>query len=158
MLDTDYIRPILSIFRYGLPFTRNMADNAFGGMAPFTVASHTLAVKCPFQPRFSEILRLGSDLAVAFPTGWDFPGRAVVMTLSASFSHSHHFSMKLMVESNRLIKIHELIQDCNLRPLGWRMGRASPSQIPHTLFQARLFSGRNHANVAIAAGWLVGIL
>lgn len=126
MLNTDYIGVILPIFRYVLPFTGYVAYNAFGGMAPFAVASHALAVKRPLQPRFSEILRLRGDLAVTFPAGWDFPRRTVMMTLSASFSHSDHFGMKLMVETNRLIEILEFTKNCNLRPLSRRMGRASP--------------------------------
>ncbi len=103
MLDTDYIGLIAHVFSQGLPFKRQVANHTCRAVTPFTMASHALAVKRPFQPRLSEILCFRGNPAVAFATGRDFPGWAVMMAMNASFSHSDHFSVKLMVESNWLI-------------------------------------------------------
>ena len=86
-----------------------MANDAFGIMAPFTMAAEALPVIGAFQAGLSQIIRIGFA-AMTFPARRNMSRRAVMVTGLASFIHIRHLRVNFMIEMDRAILIDELIE------------------------------------------------
>lgn len=140
------------------PLMGQVTHDTLGVVTPFPVTSHALTVVGSFQSRLSETLRFGGTVAVAFPARGKLSRRAVMMAMGATFTHTDHFCMMFVVESDREVKVLQLAEDAYVRALSGAVSLGGSGCRIQTTFQTGFVLCGRITHVAIAAGRLRSVL
>ena len=106
----DNIGRVIAGSRHRLAGSGQVAQNALGVVAPFTVTGETLTVICAFQTWLTQVLRVLLT-SVTLRAGRNMSRWAVMVTGFTAASHLGHVGMKFMVKFHRLVKVGDFIDN-----------------------------------------------